>query len=38
MAPAIVDVTRMMLDKVQAGELGLAPAAETGGLVRNGWL
>ncbi|HEY7265764.1 MAG TPA: hypothetical protein VH589_30290 [Trebonia sp.] len=38
MAPAIVDVTRMMLDKVQAGELGLAPAAETDGLVRNGWL
>jgi len=38
MAPAIVDVTRMMLDKVQAGELGLAPAAVTDGLVRNGWL
>jgi hypothetical protein len=38
MAPAIVDVTRMMLDKVHAGELGLAPAAETDGLVRNGWL
>lgn len=37
-APAIVDATRMMLDKVRAGELGVAPESETGGVVRNGWL
>jgi hypothetical protein len=38
MAPTIVDVTRMMLDKVRAGELGLAPAGEAADSSRNGWL
>lgn len=37
-APAIVAVTRMMLDKVYRGELGLAPAAEAADSIRNGWL
>jgi hypothetical protein len=37
-APAIVGVTRMMLDKVQAGELGLAPADDAADSIRNGWL
>jgi hypothetical protein len=37
-APAIVGVTRMMLDKVRAGELGLAPAGKAAGSIRNGWL
>jgi hypothetical protein len=37
-APAIVGVTRMMLDKVQAGELGLPPAADAVDSIRNGWL
>ena len=38
MAPAIVGVARMMLDKVRAGELGLAPAGEAADSIRNGWL
>ena len=37
-APAIVGVTGMMLDKVRAGELGLAPAADAVDSIRNGWL
>jgi hypothetical protein len=37
-APAIVGVTRMMLDKVQAGELGLPPADDAVDSIRNGWL
>jgi hypothetical protein len=37
-APAIVGVTRMMLDKVHAGELGLAPADDAADSIRNGWL
>jgi len=27
-----------MLDKVRAGELGLAPAGEAADSIRNGWL
>ncbi len=38
MAPAIVGVTGMMLDKVQAGELGTAPADDAVDSIRNGWL
>jgi len=38
MATTIVDVTRMMLDKVRAGELGLAPEGERADTIRNGWL
>jgi hypothetical protein len=39
MAPAIVAVTSMMLDKVRAGELGLAPADDPDAdAIRNGWL
>ena len=38
MAPAIVGVARIMLDKVRAGELGLAPAGEAADSIRNGWL
>ncbi len=38
MAPAIVGVTSMMLDKVHAGELGTAPADDAADSVRNGWL
>jgi hypothetical protein len=40
-APAIVGVTAMMLDKVRAGELGLAPgdpASADGDVIRTGWL
>jgi hypothetical protein len=37
-APAIVGVTGMMLDKVRAGELGLAPADDAVDSIRNGWL
>src|SRR6185437_10274271 len=38
MAPAIVSVTSMMLDKVRAGELGTAPADGAADSIRNGWL
>ncbi len=38
MAPAIVAVTSMMLDKVRAGELGTAPAGDAADSIRNGWL
>jgi hypothetical protein len=38
MAPAIVAVTSMMLDKVRAGELGTAPADDAADSIRNGWL
>jgi hypothetical protein len=38
MAPAIVGVTSMMLDKVHAGELGTAPADDAVDSIRNGWL
>ncbi len=38
MAPAIVGVTSMMLDKVRAGELGTAPAGDAVDSIRNGWL
>jgi hypothetical protein len=37
-APAIVGVTSMMLDKVRAGELGLPPAEDAVDTIRNGWL
>ena len=37
MAPAIVAVTSMMLDKVRAGELGQAPDDDADS-IRNGWL
>ena len=37
-APAIVGVTAMMLDKVRAGELGNAPADDAVDSIRNGWL
>jgi len=37
-APAIVGVTSMMLDKVRAGELGLPPADDAVDSARNGWL
>ena len=37
-APAIVGVTGMMLDKVRAGELGLPPAEDAVDSIRNGWL
>lgn len=36
-APAIVGVTGMMLDKVRTGELGVAPAGDTDS-IRAGWL
>jgi hypothetical protein len=36
-APAIVGVTGMMLAKVRAGELGVAPAGDTDS-IRAGWL
>jgi hypothetical protein len=36
-APAIVGVTGMMLDKVHAGELGVAPDADSDS-IRAGWL
>ena len=38
MAPVIVGVTGLMLDKVRSGELGSAPAGETTDSIRNGWL
>jgi len=38
MAPAIVGVASMMLDKVHAGELGTAPADDAADTIRNGWL
>ena len=38
MAPAIVSVASMMLDKVRAGELGTAPADDAADGIRNGWL
>ena len=38
MAPAIVGVASMMLDKVRAGELGTAPADDAADSIRNGWL
>jgi hypothetical protein len=37
-APAIVGVTSLMLDKVRAGELGLPPADDAADSIRNGWL
>ena len=37
-APAIVGVTGMMLDKVRSGELGVAPAADAADSIRAGWL
>jgi len=37
-APAIVGVASMMLDKVRAGELGLPPADDAVDSIRNGWL
>jgi len=36
-APAIIGVTGMMLDKVHSGELGLAPAGDADS-IRAGWL
>ena len=38
MAPAIVAVASMMLDKVRAGELGRAPDGDAADSIRNGWL
>jgi hypothetical protein len=38
MAPAIVGVAGLMLDKVRAGELGTAPADDAVDSIRNGWL
>jgi len=38
MAPVIVGVTALMLDKVRSGELGLAPADEDSDSIRSGWL
>ena len=37
-APAIVGVTGMMLDKVRSGELGVAPADDAADSIRAGWL
>jgi len=37
MAPAITAAAQLMLDKVRAGELGLAPAGDADS-IRNGWL
>ena len=37
-APAIVGVAGLMLDKVRAGELGLPPAHDAVDSARNGWL
>jgi len=37
-APAIVGVAGMMLDKIRAGELGLPPADDAVDSIRNGWL
>jgi hypothetical protein len=36
-APAIVSTAKMMLDKVRAGELGVAPQEDVDS-IRNGWL
>jgi hypothetical protein len=36
-APAIVGVTKMMLEKVRSGELGVAPAGDADA-IRAGWL
>jgi hypothetical protein len=38
MAPVVVNVAGMMLDKVRKGELGLAPAGEGADGIRSGWL
>jgi hypothetical protein len=38
LAPTIVGVTGMLLDKVHAGELGRAPADDAEDNIRNGWL
>jgi hypothetical protein len=38
MAPVIVGVTGLMLDKVRSGELGLAPADDAADGIRSGWL
>jgi hypothetical protein len=37
MAPVIVSTAAMMLDKVRAGELGVAPSDDANS-IRNGWL
>jgi hypothetical protein len=37
LAPTIVGVAGMMLDKVRAGELGTAPADGAVDSIRNGW-
>jgi hypothetical protein len=37
-APAIAAAADMMLKKVRAGELGLAPAEPVNGIIRTGWL
>jgi hypothetical protein len=37
-APAIVGVTEMMLKKVWAGELGVAPTGDDADSIRAGWL
>jgi hypothetical protein len=37
-APAIVSVTEMMLEKVRAGELGVAPTGDDADSIRVGWL
>lgn len=37
-APAIVGVAGMMLDKVRNGELGAAPAGDATDNIRSGWL
>jgi hypothetical protein len=36
--PAIVSVTEMMLEKVRAGELGVAPVGGDADSIRTGWL
>jgi hypothetical protein len=38
MAPVIVSVAQMMLDKVRAGELGVLPPDSHPGAIRAGWL
>lgn len=37
-APAIVAVTGMMLEKVRSGELGVAPSGDDADSIRAGWL
>jgi hypothetical protein len=37
-APAIVGVTGMMLEKVRSGELGVAPSGDDTDSIRAGWL